>query len=133
MSRGRSLTEVERYAPKMDFQANESYVARVKKPFHCPAYTKPYPDGKRVYIRTDAGWKQVVYTAGEEVTIVSSNYAMGYQSGLVQPDGHWINTWTIFDSNKRMRIPGGIAFCELRPQQRQPVFSQAASSSSARP
>ena len=108
-------------APKPDFEANPYYVARVKKPFVCPAYTKAYPDGKSVFIRTNSGeQKKLVYNVGEEVSIVSVHYADGYLSALVHPSGHWINLWTIFNKEGKPRPPRGISFCEFWPKQLSP-------------
>ena len=87
-----------------------NYVARVNKPFRCPAYTEAYGgNGKNVY----TGAKKLVYRAGAKVSIMETKYADGYLSALVKPGNHWINLWTMFNRKKQIKRPDGVRFCEV--------------------
>ena len=93
-----------------------NYVARVNKPFRCPAYTEAYGgNGKNVYTgRTGAKkLKKLVYRAGAKVSIMETKYADGYLSTLVKPGNHWINLWTMYNRKKEIKLPDGVRFCEV--------------------
>ena len=83
-----------------------NYVARVNKPFACPAYIEAYGDrGVCVYTGTSFGSKKLVYRAGAKVSIMETKYADGYLSALVKPGNHWINLWTIFNRKNNTSGP----------------------------
>ena len=90
-----------------------NYVARVNKPFACPAYTEAYGgNGTNVYTGSKCK-KKLVYRAGAQVSIMETKYADGYLSALVTPGNHWINLWTMFNRKKKLELPDGVRYCEV--------------------
>ena len=62
---------MEQRAPALAFDKYASYVARVKSPFACPAYTEPFGmQGRAVKSKG----KYVVYRAGEKFSIIATHF-----------------------------------------------------------
>ena len=88
--------------PHLDFVEFGQHIATVlvKK---LPAYTKPYPDGERV-------WEQT-RSEGDEVVVVRAVDTGRYMAALTA-DGCWLNLWTLYNKEGERR---GVLFAATRP------------------
>lgn len=109
-------------APTYD-EENYIYTGVVRRPFHCPFYTAPYPGGYKTGLRLEAGQSTGPLTC---FTLSPDGAYVGARTEL----GWWVNIWCRFNKTGKA-VPGGVFFVEVSAKVKGSSSSGCGASSSS--